>query len=150
MKITYQKEFFVQLIPELPELFMGEYEEAVEDKNRHKLNPAWQRYVELEMAQILHILTVRADGKLVGYIFNFIYPALQFADLVCASSDIMFILPAYRRGFTGVKLFIENDKMLKKLGAKKVLATFPSHANMQQLMKRLKYEVSGSIFSKWL
>lgn len=146
-EVTYQKELFLAIMPELPELFQQEYEEAVEDKERHKLNPAWKRYVELELAGVLHVLTARADARLVGYFINMLFPHLHFSDLLCASSDTFYILPEHR-GHVGLKLFRENELMLKKLNVRKVIII--AEQPLEQIMKRLKYKASGGIFFKWL
>lgn len=150
MTVTYQKELFFTLMPELPELFLQEYEEAEIDKERNKLDPDWKRYVELEIAHIFHIQTARADGKLIGYFFNFIHRHLHFSNLLCAAVDTFYLVPEYRKGRTGIKFFTENEKMLKDIGAQKISLAFPMLAGLESLMKRLKYQEAERIFWKYL
>ena len=148
--ITFQKEFFLTLMPELPPLFLAHYEEVALDKEHMVLQPAWKQYINLETAGVLHILTVRRDGRLIGYHFNLCYPHLHYADVLCSFSDMFFLRPEYRKGWLGVKMFIENEKMLKTLGVKKMFVMTKVHIDVRKIMKRLNYTFIERIFSKWI
>jgi GNAT superfamily N-acetyltransferase len=150
MNVTYQKELFFTLMPELPDLFMQEYEEMVEDKVFYKLNPAWNKYVELEINHSLHVMAARADGKLIGFFFNFICHHLHYADLRCATVDTFYLLPEFRQGRIGLNLFVENEKMLKELGVQEITVAIPAQEMLDKVMKRLKYQGAGGIFRKRL
>lgn len=150
MAITFQKEWFLTLMPELPTLFLEHYEEIALDKEHMVLNPGWKQYVNLETAGVLHILTARDEGKLIGYHFNLCYPHLHYSDVLCSFSDMFFMLPLYRKGYTGVNMFIANEKMLKELGVKKMFVMTKVHKDMRPVMKRLKYKFIERIFSKWI
>lgn len=137
-------------MPELPALFQEHYDEVALDKENMKLNPAWGRYIELELSGILHILTVRKDGGLIGYHFNLVYPHLHYADVLCSFSDMFFLRRDCRRGFAGVKLFLENEKMLRALGVRKCFVMTKVHVDVRKIMKRLKYKFIERIFAKKL
>jgi len=148
--ITYQKEAFITIMAELPPLVLEHYKEVSIGENGDDVQVDWKRYVSLEMAGALHILTVRAGGKLVGYHFNMVYPHLRHSDRLCSWSDVFFVLSEYRRGTVGLKLFTENEKMLAKMGVKKVFTATKMHINLQKLMKRLKYKAIETVFTKWI
>lgn len=149
-KLDFNKESFFAIMGELPPIFLEHYKEIALDQGRMPLQPAWQRYIELEQSDILHILTVRHKGRLVGYHFNFVYPHMHYASTLCSFSDMFFILPQYRQGFNGIKFFIENEKMLKVIGVKKMFVMTKVHKEVQPVMKRLKYKFIERIFSKWI
>lgn len=150
MEITFQKEWFYSLMTELPALFFAHYDEIALDKGRMELSPAWKQYINLETSGVLHILTARADGKLVGYHFNLVYPHLHYSQVLCSFSDMFFLAPQFRRGWTGVKMFTENEKMLRELGVQKMFVMTKDHKDVTAVMKRLKYKFIERIFSKWL
>ena len=150
MEITYQKEFFYYIMPELPALFMAHYDEVALDKEHMALSPAWKQYINLETAGVLHILTVRAGGELVGYFFNLVYPHLHYSDVLCSFSDMFFMRPQYRKGWRGVKLFIENEKMLKALGVKKLFIMTKIHIDVIKIIERLRYKTIEYVHSGWI
>lgn len=150
MKFTYQREAFVSIMAELPPLILAHYAEVSVEEKGDEVDVAWQKYLDFEMAKMLHVLTVRADGKLVGYHICIVRHHLRHADRLCAWSDVFFILPEYRRGPAGIKLFTENEKMLAKLGVKKIFTSTKIHIDLQKLMKRLKYKATEQVWTKWV
>ena len=64
--ITYQKERFIEIMKELPPLFVQHYDEIALDKEHMLLEPAWQAYVNLDMQGALIITTARNNGILIG------------------------------------------------------------------------------------
>lgn len=151
VKITFQKELFLEVMPEFPELFMAHYDEIALDKAQMPLNPAWKQYVNLESAGVLHVLTMRADGKLVGYFFNLAYPHLHYSDILCSFSDMFYIARGYRRGGWGyIKMLLANEAMLRDIGVQKIFVMTKIHKSMVAVMKRLKYTAIEYINSKWL
>lgn len=148
--ITYQKQLFIQIMDELPPLILQHYDEVQVEEKGEPCEVDWQRYINLELAKSLHILTVREDGKLVGYFFNMVFPHLRHAKRLCSWSDVFFIHPAHRRGLVGARLFIENDKMLKSLGVQKNFISFKVHIDLRKLLKRLKYKLTEYVMCRWL
>lgn len=150
MKITFQKEPFTGLIPELPELWGRHWDEVALDKEAVPLAPDWAGYTELERVGMLHIMTARADGKLIGYYFAIVRPHLHYRHTLHAFSDIFIILPEYRRGLAGYQLFRETEKMLKALGVRKTYVVTKVHIPLKMLMKRLGYRFIERVYSKLL
>lgn len=149
-EITYQREWFIKIMPELPALFLKHYDEIALDKNKMELDPAWIQYVNLESAGVLHVLTMRVDGVLAGYYFNLVYPHLHYSKILCSFGDMFFIDKKYRTPWRYVKLFVENEKFLRSIGTKKVFVMTKVHRDFRPVMKRLKYRFIERIFSKWI
>lgn len=138
-------------MPEFPPLFCAHYDEIALDKDRMELSPAWKQYVNLEYSGVLHILTVRDSGKLVGYHFNLVYPHLHYSAVLCSFSDMFYLAKPYRKGGWGyIKFFAANEEMLRSMGVKKLFVMTKLHKSMLAVMKRLKYVPIEYIFSKWL
>jgi len=149
-KVTFQREWFLHLMPEFPPLFLEHYEEIALDQDKMELSPAWMQYVNLESSGVLHVLTMRVDGKLAGYFFNLCYPHLHYNKVLCSFSDMFFISKKYRSAWRYVRMYIENEKMLKGLKVQKIFVMTKEHKDFTPVMKRLKYKFIERIFSKWI
>lgn len=148
--VTFQKEPFANLIEELPELWRRHWDEVALDKEAVPLAPAWGEYMELARLGMLHIMTARANGKLIGYYFALVRPHLHYRHTLHGWSDIFIILPEYRKGLTGYKLFRETEKMLRELGVQKNYVMTKVHFPLKLLMRRLGYRFIERTYSKLL
>ena len=137
-------------MPELPELFMAHYDEIALDKSVIKLDPDWNKYCQLELHGILHVMTVRDTAKLVGYHMSVVSTHLHYKSTITALSDIFYLLPEYRQGWTGYKLFEETEKMLKVLGVKKFYNVTKAHLPINIIMKRRGYRLVDKVYTKLL
>ena len=63
---------------------------------------------------------------------------------------MFFMVESYRKGWAGIKLFTENEKMLKQLGVKKLFVMTKIHRDVTKIMQRLKYQAIEYIHSKWI
>lgn len=131
-------------------MFLQHWKEIALDQSVIKLDPDWQRYCLMEVQNQLHIMTVREGTKLIGYYFAIVLPHLHYKSSYTAYSDIFYILPEYRRGLAGYKLFRETEKMLKDLGVQKSYVMTKTHLPITMLMKRLKYRFIERIYTKLL
>lgn len=147
MGVTFQKELFIRLMPELPEIFL-EHHEEIEEDHVDPLDPDWPRYMHMEMAGQLHIMTMRADGYLAGYYFAVVVPNLHHKTRLCAYSDMFFVRKDFRMGWYGYRLLAETDKMLATLGVKKSYLVTKEEHPITILLKRLKYVLAERIYTK--
>jgi hypothetical protein len=149
MTITFQKESFTALLPELPELFILHDSEISEDETT-PIDPDWRRYIALEVSGALHVMTVRDGQKLVGYYIAMVMPHLHRKHQLCAYSDLFFIKMAYRNGWAGYKLFVNAEKMLKELGVHKSYLVTKAQYPITIIVKRLKYALVELVHTKIL
>ena len=101
---------------------------------------------------ILQTLTVRSNGVLVGYVFMLVHPHLHYASTLWAQSDIFWLDPAYRSGWTGIRMFREVEAGMRKLGVKVIMLNEKLHfdSRVGELFKRLGFTHTENIFSKYL
>jgi GNAT superfamily N-acetyltransferase len=145
--ITYQVEPWSEFIKDALPLLQIHWEEV--DKGQHpELDMDWETYKNLETAKILLVMTVRDDFKLVGYSVNLICPALRFKTIKHSFADLFFILKEYRKGFVGVNLFKEVEKVAKTLGVEKIYMGSRANKNLNSLFKRLGYTPYEEVYSK--
>ncbi len=116
------------------------------------LDPDWDRYLQYDVANILQVLTVRDRGVLVGYVFMLVHPHLHYASTVWAQSDIFWLDPAYRFGWTAMKMFKEVVAGMRKLGVKVVMINAKLHfeadrGTIGKLFERLGFKPTETIYS---
>ena len=147
--LHFQQELFAQIAHELPPLFARHYDEI--SAQDFPLEPDWDRYYRLEIEGALKILTARAGGILVGYIFNIIGPHLHYRSALYADLEMWWLDPGYRGGYWPVKWFKANDAMLKSFGVKKVMAATKNHfmeGRVGSIFRRLGYKPVETVWTR--
>jgi hypothetical protein len=146
MALTYQKEKFADIMPELPELF---YENWSENEDTElPLDIDWLRLLQTEAMGILHILTARDENKkLVGYFFTYVQTTTKFASTKLAASDAIFVKPGPYRGIAIRRLFEEAKKMARDLGAKKLYIVVKAGSPVAKLLSLMKMDLDEETFS---
>lgn len=120
---------------------------------RLPLDVDWRRALDLEAAGMLHVLTVRQD-HLVGYIFSYLLDSIFFSQK-WATVQGFWLDPLYRQGWTGVKLFKENERGLKALGAIAIsveilMKIAADRGTLGKILDRLGYSPVGNLYAKVL
>lgn len=142
-------------MPELPVLFYEHWKEVAIDRDKIALDIDWSRYISMEAQGLLHVMTVRDDGILIGYYTALVMTHLHFKQSKTAWTDMMFLLPAYRRtgkglASTGIQLIKHAERMLKKLGAEKSYLVTTASVPLNMIAERLKYRFSEEVYTKLL
>lgn len=149
-EITFQKEFFYRCMRELPPLFMAEWDETIQDNPaQQELDPAWEKYISMEIAGILQMFTARVNGKLIGYIISVLHPHLHFFSTPYAFIDAFYIAPEYRAAHAE-DFILKNHILLHEQGVKCIHFAVPASLWQRHLLKKLQYARIASIFAKWL
>ena len=150
MTITYQVEPFSRLIEELKPLLQSHYEEIARHKDKIALNPDYDKYRVLDRMGFLHGVTVRDDGKLVGYFLSFVTPHLHYKDHVMSSNDVVFISKPYRKGTIAARMFKFAEKTLREKGVAKMIVNVKIANDFGSLLDRLGYIPIERIYEKML
>lgn len=109
-----------------------------------------KRYADLDEAEALHIVTVRRDGVLVGYHVAIVSAHLHYASTLHGITDVYYLAPECREGFTGVRLFKRVEQEMRALGVKKLFTGTKTHLDMSRLFERLGYQRVEYLFAKIL
>jgi hypothetical protein len=150
-KFKIQVEKFSDIMVELPELFSEQYSELVVDKDGLTDDADYQRYVGLEKLQVLHCITARHNGKLIGYFFNMVVYHLQHRGMKTSMSDLIYILPEYRKGTgVGLSLLRAGVTEMRKLGVKKMYVTAKINTALGVVLNKLKFRMIEVVFSRWI
>jgi GNAT superfamily N-acetyltransferase len=150
--ISFQLESWEKFFADVQPLFPLHWAELARDQDIIKLGIDNERYLAMDKAGVLHVLTVRNNGDLIGYYLAFLIPHLHYKDAgLMAFTDIYFLLPEFRRGPLGAQLFIEAERTLKERGAKKGYLSCKIHKSEldhSKLFVALDWEPSDMSFTK--
>ena len=152
--LTYQKEKFVDLLPELPEIFYKHWQEVALNKQQIALRPNYEEYRRLEQLGILHIMAARDGTKLAGYVFHMVHPHLHYVDSLTAFTDLLYLRKECTRGMTAASryrnLIRASEKMLRDLGVQRVYLMTKTHLDLTALFENLGFKLIEKNFSKLL
>jgi hypothetical protein len=174
--LTFQVEKFHEIARELPPLFERHYREIALDQDSIPLDPDWDRYLQMSLAGMLHVMTVRGKGvikdisgqqtrpnnekppsyeagALCGYIFKLVGPHLHYRSTLFANLEMFWLDPAYRGGSFALRWFKANAGMLRDLGVKKVTVETKNgymDGRVGLIFKRLGYKPIETVWARTL
>lgn len=147
--VKFAVEDFNQIASELAPLFGQHWREAGLDQDSIKLAPDWERYALNQNQGLLHVVTVRSEGKLVGYYMAFILPHMHYREAgPMGYPDAYFILPEYRKGGAGAKLFAEMERTLWERGCSKIYTSTKVHLDRGEMLERMGYNLTDKVYTK--
>lgn len=146
MGIEYKKERFIDIMPELPELFVAHDQEVHIEADALPLDPNWKGYLFSEHNGALHIMTARDGADLIGYVFMFVNKSYQCSKLI-AVTDLIYLKPAYRKGFIGYKLLKAAKEMARERGAVKVYFIEHGSESLGPVFERLGAKKAETVFA---
>jgi len=146
--ISFQVEKARDAILEIKEILHEHWEEIALDKEVIKLNPDYNKYLDLADKDILHIVTAREDGVLIGYHISLVFPHMHYIDSLTAFTDIFFLKKEKRQGSTGIKLLKAMEQSLKERNVQKIYMGTKIHLDISPILNRLGYTQIEKIFTK--
>jgi len=148
--ITYQEEKLEACLEEMKPLLEEHWEEIALHKEYVKLNPDYDKYLLLDSLDLLHVLTARESGVLIGYFISFIQPHMHYKQCKVAANDILFVSKKYRKGSVGYKLFKKAEQSLKELGVDIIIIAAKVKNDFKPLMDKLGFERFEYNYSKYI
>lgn len=150
MGTTYQLESMDTCVEEMRELWPLHWSEIALDKDKVPLEPDVETFSLLEDCGQLQILTVRNEGRLVGYHVSLVRQHLHYRSSLTAYVDMYFVHPDYRAGMVGVKLFSESERFLRERGVQRVYTGTKLHHDVGTVLERLGHKQTERLFVKFL
>ena len=134
--MKYALETFTdELVEELRPLWEEQYEELSNVKGVIKLDPDIDQFNMLQDSDVLKVITVRKDGKLIGYLFWLIFSYLHFKDVLHAIADLYTITKEERGNGAGRGLFEYAINFCKEQGVKRILLGEKTEHNHSELIE---------------
>ena len=150
MTTTFQVERWSDLQAEMLPLLSKHWEEIAINRDKIPLDIDMDRYAALEEAGALHIVTAREDGELIGYHVAIVSPHLHYKSTLHGITDVYFIRPEHRKGFTGIRLFKRVEEEMRKLGVRKLFTGTKLHLDMGKVFERLGYSPTERLYTKYI
>lgn len=149
--ISYKVEKLKNILHELKEgILDAHYEEIALNKDTIPLDPDYNKYLSLEDADTLFILTVRDKELIIGYFIGFITPHIHYNSTVFCFTDIYYIKPEYRKTLIGFNLFKEVEKELKLKNVNKWILPCKLHSGLDhsKLFEGIGFSQIEKVFAK--
>lgn len=139
-KVHYAVEHYREAIRDIKPLYNEHWSEVALDQDIIKLNPDYKKYRLLADQGLMHCVTAREAGRLIGYYLAFVYPHLHYKDSITAFTDIFFMTKERRKGWAGYYLLKTARDTLKARGVQRIVLPMKNHIDIGPLLKRLGFE----------
>lgn len=151
MTLTAQVESFRERLGELKELLPAHYDRLSTHKAHGiALDPQYDIYFAREAAGELVFVTLREDGRMVGYWIAFVAPGLHYKACLTAIGDIWFVVPKHLNGTAPLRLGRAVERELKRRGVRLWFAGEKLHFPCGRLYQALGMEPQECTWAKWL
>lgn len=144
--ITFRVGSWRDDLPRLRNLFQEFWEEGGESDRPLQVDEA--AYQALEQLQRLHVVVAETQGQLVGVGLFFVSPHLHYKNDLMAVTDILYIRPSHRRGFTGIQLFAFLESSLKARGVTKIFFAHRVSLDLSPILRRRGWIETERVYSK--
>ena len=149
--VCFQIEKWGDALPELGPLFHELWADVAVDQDRFTAKCDEAKYAALEQAGILHLVTARTEGKLIGYFLMFVTPNAHYHGAgLMGFTDMFYLRPEFRRGNTGMKMFAFMEQTLRDKGVVKLYTSHKLHRDRGPMLKALGYKPTDMVYSKVL
>lgn len=148
--ITAQIESFRENLAELQSLIPAHYDALSLHKGRFPLSPQWPVYFEREARGELLFVTLRREGRMIGYWIAFNAPGLHYETCLTSIMDIWFIHPAHIVGKAPIILIKAVEQELRRRGVDLWFAGSKDHKPCGPLLERMGFSKVETFYSKWL
>lgn len=110
----------------------------------------WQRYEALDSIGALSLVTMREDGRLVGYSTMIVATAMHSRTSLEAYMDFFWVAPEARGHMGGLRLFRTQERELKRRGVQRMNVGSRLHKDASRLFAAMGYTPYEMWLTKWL
>lgn len=150
MSLEYKEELLENCLDELKPYLEKHYKEVGLYQDSIDLNPDYDKYLEMEKLGIIHTVTARDDGKLVGYFISIVTINLHYSDHKYAMNDILYIDEDYRKSGAAMELFAYAEQCLKDMGVSVITIHMKTKLPFDSLCDSLEYDYSERLYTKYI
>lgn len=146
--ITFQEEKFKEVIDEIKPLLESHYEEIAMYKDQVPFDPDYERYSQMCDLGVLHVVTARDEGRIVGYYISFIVPHIHYKTTMYANNDILFLHPDYRGTTAAPRMFKFAEKALKDKGVDVMMIHMKTYSSFDRMLERMGWDYTERLYTK--
>jgi len=148
--ITYQKDTVENVFRDIGETFIKHHEEVESYAKEVPLDIDRGQYEALELAGVLHTVSVRDAGELVGYYVSIVMPHPHHKGSLFAVNDILYIDPEYRSSEVAAEMIIFAEEDLKEMDVTVMAFSMKVSHPFKSLAEMLGFEETDIVYSKYL
>jgi len=148
--VTFQPEKFSDVYEECAALAPAHYQEIAAYQDIYSLNWNTAAYKKAEDADQIAVIAARSGLRLVGYFIMFIMPHPHYVGTLIATEDIHYLVPEFRRGWTGAKLIRAAEAHARERGCKVIFSRTKARLHHDAFYRRLGYELMDLTYTKRL
>jgi GNAT superfamily N-acetyltransferase len=151
---TYAVERWRDIRGEMIPMLVRHWREVALNHDDVPLDIDEQKYSDLDEAGALHIVTARRGGVLIGYHVAIVSTHLHYRSTLHGITDVYFVLPEYRAGRTGLRLFQAVERELGQVKRErghrhmKLFTATKLHLDQGRLFEHLGYTAVERLYAK--
>ena len=147
--MQFQREEWSAALRELRPLFARLWDDVAVDKDKFTAECDEEKYAALDAQKILHLIVARSGEKLAGFFLCFVWQNAHYlgaGDM--AFTDMYYLLPEYRKGNVGIRLFTFMEETLKERGVVKFYTSHKIHRDRSAMFKLRGFKATDIVYSK--
>jgi len=137
-------------IEEMKPLLLKHYEEVAFRKDKIAFNPDYDKYLQLADIDMLHLVSVRKEGVLVGYYLSFISINPHYMDHTYAANDVLYVHEDHRGGTVAYRMFKYAEEKLKEKGVSIITVHMKNKLPFDRLCEARGMEAIETIYMKYI
>jgi len=149
--ITYQVEKLRDIQQEMEPLLEAHYHEVhafIEEGIL--LDPDWDKYYALEDLGMVHTVTARSEGLLVGYYVSGLSYNLHYKANLYANNDVLYLDPALRNTGAALDMFAYVEKCYIELGVDVMTVHMKNTAPFKSLCGAMGMKEIETMYGKYI
>lgn len=112
------------------------------------VDPDYEKYET--MGPLLHLVTARSEGLLVGYHGVKVSPSSHQKGLLIGVTEAVYLRRSFRKGFNGVKFLKFTCESLKEKGVHRFITTATTRNPFYKILERLGFCEVERVYAKVL
>lgn len=148
--IEYKVETIKDCLEEMKPLLLLHYKEVAMYQDKIELDPDYDKYLSYEDLGMIHLVTVREDGELVGYHLSTLINNLHYKQDKYAVNDILYIKESLRNSKVGLEMFKYAEETLKEEGVSVMTVHMKTALPFDSLCEGLDYDYAERIYTKYI
>jgi GNAT superfamily N-acetyltransferase len=148
--IVYDTSSLMAVIDEIKPLILHHWHEVEDAYGFGKPDINYEQYKKLDEAGVMHVVTARKGGKLIGYCVSIVMPHMHYQTRMMAMNDGLFVLPQHRKGSVGTWLIVYAENELRNYGIDVFFCHVKIAHDFGHLLERLGYECIEKNYMKVL
>lgn len=156
-KVTFQWERLSRILaePNINDLLQAHWHELGVHKEQMPLDPDYEFMLKANETNFFMVWAARDGKTLVGYLAWWVKPHIHYKSTLTAVEDLFMLMPSYRQGLTGYRMFTTSLAALKARGVKRVMCNSKVHfeekrGGLDKFFDRLGFQHTDNIWSRML